>query len=169
MPWSLEMLNAKLKACRVSHDPDAALRCYADAVAAHAAAPDNVTIKLLLDTCGRAGRLPEALRIYEQAERAGFVPDPLTVNSLIRHYCAADQPGQAFAVYEAACKRGAPSPNLQTLTALSESCSVASAAAQTADDRKMWMGRSLSLYKAGQAVMFERSRLGYGPPRERGR
>lgn len=167
MPWSIEMLNAKLKACRESGDPDAALRCYATAAAAHNAFPDNVTVKLLLDTCGRAGRLTEALLIYEAAEQAGFVPDPLTVNSLIRHYCATNQAARAFEVYEAAGKRGAPSPNLLTLTALSESCSVASAAARTADGRKMWMSRSLSLYTAGQALLSERSSLNYegSPPR----
>jgi pentatricopeptide repeat protein len=161
MPWCIEMLNAKLKACRESKDADGALRIHAAAVAEHNASPDNITVKLLLDTCGAAGRLPEALRIYEEAERAGLVPDPLTTNSLIRHYCAANLPGRAFGVYEAAGKRKAPSPNLRTLTLLSESCSVASAAARTAEGRSMWMGRSLRLYTAGQALLGERSSLSY--------
>jgi len=54
---------------------------------------------LLLDTCGRAGRLDDALAVYAKAEEDGFVADILTVNSLIRHYVASELPDKAYDTY----------------------------------------------------------------------
>jgi len=48
MPWCVEMLNAKLMACRESSDPEQAIEMWKLASELHGAFPDNVTIKVNL-------------------------------------------------------------------------------------------------------------------------
>ena len=161
MPWRIEMLHTHLMACRQTANATDALHLFEEASERHSMVVRNVTLKLILDTCARAKRLPEALALYERAVHDGFKPDVLTVNSVIRYCVAVQQPAKAFAAYTSAKERGMPPPNLMTLTTLSQSCSAASTAAQSAEERELWMRRSLELYTDGQALLADRSRLSY--------
>ena len=127
-------------------------------------AVDRVTFNLLMQACLHSGRAEMALRVRQQAETSGMPLPPQGEELLVRGLMANGKPGEAYRIYDELQRRHG-TPSLALLDALTEGCYAACELAADADEKAIWMERSLRLFEDGQEMIARRRLLG-GHPQE---
>jgi pentatricopeptide repeat domain-containing protein 1 len=122
--------------------------------------PNMVTYSALVSACGRAGRLDDALIVFEDMKRSSKLKPTVWVYNALMTACAGgsgtsagDNAKQAVAIFEE-MKAGMPAlaPNLKTYTCLISACATAG---ESDGDASEWLGRALDSFEEMKSVGVE--------------